>query len=157
MTWLDKILAAMTAIATGSINFSKRVWHDVSIAIWRDAAIVKLKNETPAERGARTEKDRDNRAFLHDVLEAGIDRGERELHVLETLLALGAEVARRAGECAVRRHAELAGQIDGAARTFRLHHVGVAARRGDGRRIEKAMHGLLSFLRPSERGRVNRA
>jgi hypothetical protein len=36
----------------------------------RDAAIVKLKNETPAERGARTEKDRDNRAFLHDVLEA---------------------------------------------------------------------------------------
>jgi hypothetical protein len=35
-----------------------------------DAAIVKLKNETPAERWARAEKDRDNRAFLHDVLEA---------------------------------------------------------------------------------------
>ena len=36
----------------------------------RDAAIDKLRNETPAERTARIEKDRENRAFLHDILEA---------------------------------------------------------------------------------------
>ena len=36
----------------------------------RDAAIDKLSKETPAERAARAEKDRENRAFLHDVIEA---------------------------------------------------------------------------------------
>ncbi len=36
----------------------------------RDAAIEKQKNETPAEKAARTAKDRDNRAFLRDVIEA---------------------------------------------------------------------------------------
>jgi len=40
VTWLDKLLAALSAIATGSINFTTRVWHDLSIAIRRDAAIL---------------------------------------------------------------------------------------------------------------------
>lgn len=36
----------------------------------RDAAIDKLNKETPVERAARLEKDRENRAFLHDLIEA---------------------------------------------------------------------------------------
>jgi hypothetical protein len=36
----------------------------------RNEAIEKQRKETPAERYARTAKDRDNRAFLHDVIEA---------------------------------------------------------------------------------------
>jgi hypothetical protein len=36
----------------------------------RDAAINTLRNESPAERTARSDKDRDNRAFLRDVIQA---------------------------------------------------------------------------------------
>jgi len=56
-----------------------------------------------------------------------VDRGQRVFQVLEALRRLGAEIARGTGEFAVHRHAELAGNVDGAARARALDHMGVAA------------------------------
>ena len=83
---------------------------------------------------------------LHHMLEIRIGGGERKFQVFEALHRLGAKIARGAGKLSVRRHAELSGNVDGAARASRLHDVGVAARRRHGRRILKAMNGHVRFL-----------
>src|SRR5262249_53773426 len=66
------------------------------------------------------------------------------VEIFEGLRRLGAEVARAAGEFAVKRHAELAGQIDRARGPARLHHMSIAAGCGHGRRIEKFVGGHWS-------------
>ena len=78
---------------------------------------------------------------LDDVIEDRAGRGEPELEIFEGLRRLGAKVVRLAGEFAVRRHAELAGQIDRARGPARLHHMGIAPGCGHGRRIEKFVSG----------------
>ena len=64
------------------------------------------------------------------MLEARAHRGERGLDVLEALHGLGAKIARRTGELSIRRHAELAGKVDGAARAFGFNDMRVTARSG---------------------------
>ncbi len=62
---------------------------------------------------------------LDHVLEAGADRGERELHVLECHLHLFARIGAHPPGFV---DAELAGEIDRAAGAGDLHHVAIARR-----------------------------
>src|SRR3984957_696276 len=83
---------------------------------------------------------------LDDVLETGAGRGQSRLEIFEALGGLAAKVA---GDFSVRRHADLAGDIDGASRARRFHDVGVAARGMDGRWILKTMNGHARLLLPA--------
>jgi hypothetical protein len=62
-------------IMVDGAHFDQLVEHDGQFpSAWdqrkSDEAIERQKNETPAERSARLEKDRENRAFLRDVIDA---------------------------------------------------------------------------------------
>ena len=70
------------------------------------------------------------------MLEAGAGGGKSQFQVLKALDRLGAEVARRAGEFPIRRHAELPRQVDRATWARCLHDVRVAARGGFTRTID---------------------
>ena len=75
---------------------------------------------------------------LDHMLEAGAGRGQGGLEILETLHGLGAKIA---ADFSIGRYADLAGDVDGAARVGRFHDVRVAYRAMNGRRILKAMNG----------------
>ena len=62
-------------IMVNGAHFDQLMEHDGQVPTAddvrkREAAIEKQRNETPSEREARLAKDRDNRAFLRDVIEA---------------------------------------------------------------------------------------
>src|SRR4029077_3895753 len=78
---------------------------------------------------------------LDHVLEAGIDRGKCVFQVLERLGRLSSEVARRAGELAGGITPGLTGDVDSATGAGHLNYMGVAWRRGYGRRIDEAQVG----------------
>ena len=67
---------------------------------------------------------------LHHVLECGADFGQRVFEILECLDRLGAKIAGLADDLAADIEAELPGEIDDAARSGRLDHMGVAWRLG---------------------------
>lgn len=103
----------------------RRLGVDVAIAHFEVGLDVGYVDEKPGD--------------LHHVLEIRVGCGERKFQIFETLHRLGAEVAGRAGKFPVRRHAELSGNVDGAARASRFHDMGVTARRRHGRRVLEAM------------------
>ena len=73
------------------------------------------------------------------MLEAGADAVECGLEIFEHLRRLGAKIP-RFGHLAGHVVAELTGDVDDAAGTGDLDHMGIAAWLGDGRRVEKT-HG----------------
>jgi hypothetical protein len=95
MTFWDKILAALTAIATGTINFSKRVWFDLSIAIRRDGAIYKTGKDPGAAAFAHMDALKPSdmatvvAAGLEGLMKAGFDvTGEAFKPVTDALLTV---------------------------------------------------------------------
>ena len=94
------------------------------------------------------------------MLEAGADRLQRDLEILEALRRLRREIAGLAGALAGRVVAELAGDIDGAARAGHLDHVGVAGGLRHALRIGELQvrrHVLRLRERHAARGRGHQA
>ena len=92
---------------------------------------------------------------LDHMLHAAAGRGEDALDVLERLLGLGAEVARRADQLVVDVEALLPGDVEDAAGRGRLDRLGVGAVLRAGRRVEIAevprAVGLRARLAPRPR------
>ena len=66
--------------------------------------------------------------------------------IANQLRRLRTEIARLTCELSIRRHAELTGKIDRAARAAGLDHMGVAARRRDRRWIDESVRQVFLLL-----------
>ena len=120
-------LTATTATASTSSNASGRASFEISSAVLAGGVPVMYLLRTSRNCG-RFEMLGHVDVELDHVLEAGADRGQRRLEILEHLRRLRREIARLADALAGRVVAELAGDIDGAARTGHLDHMACSRR-----------------------------